>query len=128
MTMEIRRFYIILSLVTFGACISLTLISQIAKVKVDTFTIIGLSFFLLFSIFIYHLGFIAAKSPNKYLFNNVVMGMIFLKLIFTVALVVIYDKKIAHVTIQHVASYLICYLFYTVYEVYYMSKLARWKV
>lgn len=124
--MQVRQFYIALGLLTVFTGFLLWLMSGIRSLDAGNFAYLGLGFFVLFSILIYHLGLKAAGHQNKNKFTSVVMSMIFLKLVFTLAIVLIYDKKIAPLRIEHIISFLISYLCFTFFEVYFMSKLARW--
>jgi hypothetical protein len=55
------------------------------------------------------------------------MSMIFLKLVLTLIIVLTYDKFVTKVYLHHIVTFLVSYLYFTFYEVYFMSKLARWK-
>lgn len=123
--MSIRQFYIQLALTTGFTGMILYLVTRLAGFGSGWFPLIGLVFFFLFSILIFHLGLNSAGHQDKNRFTGVVMGMIFLKLVLTLGLVIVYDKMVAPLGIQHVLSFLIAYLFYTFFEVYFMSKLAR---
>ena len=123
--MTTKQFYIYLCWVTAGAGGTLLLTSKLVQFKYGYFPFVGLLFFLFFSILIFHLGKSAAASSDKNRFTSVVMSMIFLKLLLTIIIVLGFDKLITRVQLHHVLSFLISYLFFTVYEVYFMSKLAR---
>lgn len=124
--MQIRQFYIALFFITLFTGALLWLMARLKSMDTGYFSYLGLTFFVLFSILIFHLGWRAARHQNKNKFTGVVMGMIFLKLVFTLLIVVVYDKRIAPLGIEHIVSFLISYLFFTFFEVYFMSKLARW--
>jgi len=124
--MAVRQFYIGLGFITGLTWLFLWLIARLKSFDAGNFAYLGLGFFVLFSILIFHLGLRAAGHQNKNKFTAVVMSMIFIKLVFTLAIVLIYDKKIAPLGIEHIVSFLISYLFFTFFEVYFMSKLARW--
>lgn len=123
--MTTKQFYVYLSWVTVAAGCTLLLISELMQFTSGYFPFIGLMFFLLFSILIFHLGRAAATSTDKNRFTSVVMSMIFLKLVLTIIIVLGFDKLVAKVQLHHIISFLISYLFFTVYEVFFMSKLAR---
>ena len=125
--MTTKQFYIYLAGVTMTTGGVLVLITQLGHFTSGLFPFVGLMFFLFFSILIYHLGKSSAVSSDKNRFTSVVMSMIFLKLILTIIIVLGFDKLVAKVQFNHVVSFLISYLFFTVYEVFFMSKLARLK-
>lgn len=124
--MQVRQFYIMLGFITAFTGLLLWLMASAKSFDTGIFAYLGLTFFVVFSIVIFHMGLHAAKHQNKNKFTGVVMSMIFMKLVFTLAIVLIYDKKIAPLRIEHIVSFLISYLFFTFFEVYFMSKLARW--
>ncbi|HNR07896.1 MAG TPA: hypothetical protein PKM27_11320 [Saprospiraceae bacterium] len=123
--MSIRQFYIQLAFITGLTGMTLYFLTRYSGFESGWFPLVGLIFFFLFSILIFHLGLHSAGHQDKNRFTGVVMGMIFLKLVLTLGIVLVYDKMIAPLGIQHVLSFLIAYLFFTFFEVYFMSKLAR---
>ncbi|MBK6480772.1 MAG: hypothetical protein IPG82_15770 [Saprospiraceae bacterium] len=123
---EIRNFYFVLMAVTLCAGSTLWALYHFSHIEAGYFPFFGLLFFLVFSILIYHLGRSTATSPDKNKFTSVIMGMILLKLALTIGIVIIYDRLISPIFIQQVIGFLISYLFYTIFEVYFMSILARW--
>lgn len=123
--MSIKQFYIQLAFTTGFAGLILYLLARFSGFKSGWFPLVGLIFFFLFSILIFHLGLNSAGHQDRNRFTGVVMGMIFLKLVLTLGIVLFYDKMVAPLGIHHVLSFLIAYLFFTFFEVYFMSKLAR---
>ncbi|MEP7267206.1 MAG: hypothetical protein ABI844_06220 [Saprospiraceae bacterium] len=121
------KFYSILSMVTIGAGAVQIALFQLAKFQAGYFPLLGFIFFLLFSILIYHLGQSTASSTDKNRFTSVIMSMIFFKLLLTVFLVIGFDKLVEKLHLLHIVGFLISYLFFTIYEVYFMSQLARVK-
>ncbi len=126
--MSIQAFYKSLLLVSLSAALVLMALYKFSHIQAGYFPLFGLAFFIVFSGLIYHLGRASALSTDKNRFTSVVMGMIFLKLVLTLIVVIGYDRLITPIYIHHIISFLVSYLFFTVYEVYFMSKLARWKV
>ena len=126
--MSIRSFYSMLGMVTLVDALTLWLLYHFNKIQSGFFPWFGLLFFFMFCVLIFHLGRASAMSSDKNRFTSVVMSMIFLKLVLTLVIVLSYNKLVTKVYLHHIISFLVSYLFYTVYEVYFMSKLARWKV
>lgn len=125
--MEIRSFYIWLGMVTLLDAGTLWSLYHFNNIQAGYFPLFGLVFFLVFCIIIFHLGRTSAMSPDRNRFTSVFMSMIFLKLVLTLIIVLTYDKFITKVYLHHIVTFLVSYLFFTFYEVYFMSKLARWK-
>ncbi len=125
--MEIKPFYTTLFIVTLLAGGTLWALYQFAHLDAGFFPLFGLTFFFIFSLLIFHLGRASVVSSDKNRFTAVVMGMIFLKLVLTLFIVIGYDRLVTPIYIHHIISFLISYLFFTVFEVYFMSKLSRWK-
>jgi hypothetical protein len=123
--MTVKDFYTVLTWVTIGTGLTLYGFSSLSKFQIGYFPLIGLLFFLFFSILIFHLGKATAGSADKNKFTSVVMSMIFLKLVLTIFIIIGFDKLISKVQLPHVVCFLISYLFYTIYEVFFMSKLAK---
>lgn len=126
--MAIRSFYTALLLVTLVDAATLWVLYHFNSIQSGFFPIFGILFFFSFSVLIFHLGRSSAMSSDKNRFTSVVMSMIFLKLVLTLVIVLTYDRLVNKVHMHHIASFLVSYLFFTIYEVYFMSKLARWHI
>lgn len=83
--------------------------------------------FFLFTIGVYFFAEKAAYSPNLHTFSAVSLGVIFIKMVFILILVIIYKEAVNPSDIWFLIPFFIIYLCFTIFEVYFMSKLGRIK-
>jgi hypothetical protein len=76
---------------------------------------------------LFTLGLITARSPDKYLFHGVIMGSVLLKLIIGLGGLFIYDRKFTPLNNQFIWIFLLIYAIFTVWEVKFMTELAKTK-
>lgn len=81
--------------------------------------------FTLFSIAAFYAGKFAAKSSNKHLFTNVIMGFTLLKMMLSGAIVIVYNLLAEPEDKVFVLPFFLIYLIYTVFETIVMIKQAR---
>ncbi len=125
--MNSKLFYSNLSVIT--AAVSLVLaIAHIVFVPMKAhiwFSIMTVLLFLGICIGLYYAGKNAAKSTSKYAFNNLISVAVFGKMVVSLGFLLGY-KQIAHPTNQSfVIIFLLCYVVYTVFEVRFMTQLAK---
>lgn len=120
-----KKFYVQLGWVTVADILLLLTLFYLSHLDSIVFPLVGLTFFFLFSVLIFYMGKKTAMSADKNRFTSVVMSMIFLKLLMTILIVIGYDRIIGKLSLAHILSFLVSYLFFTIYEVFFMSKLAR---
>jgi len=81
--------------------------------------------FVLVCIGLFYAGSSAAKSSNKYAFTNLVSLSVFGKMVLTLAFLYVY-QQVTHPENQwFVGIFLFCYVVYTSFEVWFMTKLAK---
>jgi hypothetical protein len=83
--------------------------------------------FVLISIGLFFLGDRSSKSENKNLFSQLVMVSTFIKMLFSILLIIIYVKKIHPEGKWFLIPFFGAYLVYTIFETYFMSQLGRQK-
>lgn len=81
--------------------------------------------FTLFSIAAFFAGKMAAKSTNKHLFTNVIMGFTLFKMLLSGAIVIVYHLLAEPVGKLFILPFFLIYLIYTVFETFIMVKQAR---
>ncbi len=86
---------------------------------------LSLLLFILLSILMYYFGDQAAKSDNKHTFTNVVIGFMAGKMFISLMLIFLYKKLVEPETSWFVLPFFLVYLFFTIYETYFMGKLGR---
>jgi hypothetical protein len=127
--MEKKTFFISLAILT----LSLVLVSLILNGKGEIgkftdFSLMCIGAFVSLSIGIYYLGVQAINSANKYSFNNLVVINMILKMIVSVLIILIY-KQINEVESRgFIIPFLVIYLSYTIFETYFLTKLAKQSV
>ncbi len=83
------------------------------------YTYIGATYFLFFALFVWIAFFLGKKSlvsNNKNSFTSLVMVLIFAKLVFSLIIIVAYDKIAMPQNSYHVIHFLIFYLLYSFFE------------
>ena len=70
-------------------------------------------------------GLSAVKGNNKYAFNNLISACVFGKLVVSVGFLFLYQKAAMPASEWYVAIFLTVYVVFTVFEVWFMTKLAR---
>lgn len=125
--MENRRFLVILGVITAIMVLLLASGHFLADAfKPHTgFSFAVLAMYVIFSLIAYQAGKSAVQSTNKYRFIQVliiiIMGKIFLSLLFFLA----YMKLFQPADKLFVIPFILIYLIYTVFEVYYLEKIAK---
>lgn len=89
------------------------------------FAIGALCLFALICIGLYYAGASTARSQNKHAFTNLVSVSVFGKMIVAMAALFIYQQVAAPTNQWFVGIFLWCYVVFTVYEVWFMTKLAK---
>jgi hypothetical protein len=88
-------------------------------------SVLTLSAFVLLSLGLFWTGSKTVKSTNKGAFNGLITGSVFGKMILAVGLLYIYQQLWKPDNEWFVAIFLFSYLIYTIFEVWFMTKLAR---
>ena len=74
---------------------------------------------------LYYAGRSAANSSSKLAFNNIVSISVFGKMVLAVAVLFVYQQTAKPTNEWFVGVFLSVYVIYTVFEVWFMTKLAR---
>lgn len=89
------------------------------------FAIATIGLFMVVCIGLYFAGASAAAAKNKHAFTNLVSVSVFGKMVLAVGWLFLYQKVSNPVNEWFVAIFLLCYVIYTGFEVWFMTKLAR---
>lgn len=92
---------------------------------ISQFTMICMGVFVMINVLAFFLGTGAAKSENKYRFIHLMMILILVKMMICVALVLVYVRIGQPATKLFVIPFLSIYVFFTVFEIYILQKVAR---
>jgi hypothetical protein len=74
---------------------------------------------------LYYTGTNAARSKSKAAFPNLVSGSVFGKMILAIGILFVYKQSFQPTNQWFVGVFLLTYLFYTGFEVWFMTKLAK---
>jgi hypothetical protein len=91
------------------------------------FSVWSIGLFLVICIGLYYAGSASARSTNKFAFSNLVSVSVFGKMVIALVFLLIYQKTMHPQNNWFVGIFLFCYVVYTVFEVWFMSILARMK-
>lgn len=81
--------------------------------------------FTLFSILIYILGVYAINSPNKFLYNSIIVANFLLKMVLSIFIIVLYAKLNPNKNNYYLFPFLVIYIFFTIFETFFMMKQAN---
>ena len=93
--------------------------------KFTDFTIYTILTFTVLYIVMFYFGSSTARSSNKYSFNNLIIGNMLLKMIVSVLVIFIYKKVYQVESRAILLPFLVIYLSYTIFETYFLTKLAK---
>ncbi len=127
--MPLKQFYLQLGLLTIATAVLIAGMALNGNLK--PFLNLGwisLGLFVALSAAIFHIGSNAAKNPDKHLFTTVILGFTFFKMMLAIGVIFGYMKLAAPASKIFVLPFLGVYLFYTIFEVYFLSKLGRMSV
>lgn len=88
-------------------------------------TIILLVFFSLLSIGVYYLGESFARSENKFLYNQLIIMNFVIKLVFSLAILFIYNKFASPQNNLFIIPFGLIYIAFTIFEAIFMSQQAK---
>lgn len=125
--MTTRSFFSNLALVTLCVALLLTGLHAYAPQTQahKGFSIATTGLFLLVCIGLYFAGASAARAKNKHAFTNLVSVSVFGKMALAVAYLFLYQKVAQPQNEWFVGIFLLCYVIYTGFEVWFMTRLAR---
>lgn len=125
--MRPQAFFIRLAGITAGTTallIALHLIAPQAQVHAK-FAAASVLLFMLVCTGLFFAGKNAANSSSKLAFNNIVSLSVFGKMVLAVAVLFVYQQVTKPANEWFVGIFLAVYVIYTVFEVWFMTKLAR---
>lgn len=127
--MTFQRFFLFLSLVSICVIlINMSLpywVSSLQNHAVITWW--SLYLFVIISILMYLMGKKAINSTHKLQFNNTIITFFILKMFLSIGLIFYYKKNFHPSGSTFVLPFLITYVFFTVFETYFMMQFTRTK-
>jgi hypothetical protein len=127
--MQTSTFFIQLIITTLIAGLALFVPSYVSTVWSyhKGFSVSIVLTFVLLSSFLFFLGKVTAKNSDKYLFHGVIMASVFIKLIVGLGALFMYSRNYTPINNYYIWIFLITYLIFTIWEVSFMTKLAKTK-
>jgi hypothetical protein len=127
--MSTNRFFTLLLITSFSVSFLSLLIGQISTTyqQYNTVTWWSLGIFIPLSIVMFFGGQRAAQSADKYFFSNLIMPFTFIKMFFAVVGLVIYKKMFHPETKYFLLPFFVVYVAFTIFETFFMVKLANSK-
>ncbi len=125
--MTFQRFLLLLSGTSMGI-IAINLALQRAFLSFQAHSSIAwwsLILFVVISGFMYGVGQIAAASPNKQLFNTVVIAFVFLKMTFSIVMLMVYKNNFHPEGKTFLVPFFLAYFVFTIFETYFMMQLTK---
>lgn len=87
--------------------------------------ILGILCFVLFSLFIFFYAYNTSRSDKLFSFNNVVVASFLIKLLMSIGFLMAFEKYFTPEGNAHIFHYILLYLIFTMYEVHFLTKLAK---
>ncbi len=125
--MSTKSFFVNLLLVTTGTSLLLAALHNYAPKAHPhgQFAIATVVLFILVCAGLFFAGASAAKAKNKYAFTNLVSISVFGKMVLAVGWLFLYQQVAQPQNEWFVGIFLLCYVIYTAFEVWFMTKLAK---
>ncbi|HND86786.1 MAG TPA: hypothetical protein PK971_00580 [Saprospiraceae bacterium] len=126
--MDSRQFFIYLTLLTAGVSGLLAALhfSVPDAQQHGTFAAATVGLFLLICVVLYYAGMRAIRSNSKYAFTQLISVSVFGKMVLAMLYLLIYQRMAKPTNEWFVAIFLTCYLAYTAFEVWFMTRIAKW--
>ncbi len=127
--MNLRSFLTLLAVTTAIVVILNLILQQFfgTFVQYSSVTWWSLSLFIPLSIGMYFFGQRASNSENKLLFHNLIIITIFVKMFLSVFVLLVYKKIFHPETKNFTLPFFLVYFIFTIFETYFMVKLAQKK-
>ena len=121
-----KKFYIQLTILSIFVALLLVLLGMSNLIGSHLFlSWISWGFFILFSVGLFYASSKSANSENKHLFGQVFLLSIFFKMLFCATILIVYMLLTKPETGHFALPFLLVYLVFTIYEVYFVTKLAK---
>jgi hypothetical protein len=88
---------------------------------------VSLGLFMAICLLLYWWGRHATAGNSKYAFNGVITSSVLIKMVLSIAVLLVYQKRFAPPNNGYIGIFLSVYVVYTVFEVWFMGKLAKAK-
>jgi hypothetical protein len=126
--MTADHFYRLLFLVSLGCILCLYFFSEVPHFE-NFFSLGFYSFFifLILSIIVFRIAKRIVNHPNRTKFISFIISNMLLKMVITVAIVLVYFKIMKPASKYFIVPFLTIYLIFTIFETYFLLKVANEK-
>ena len=126
-SMNTKSFFLHLVLVTFGTALLLAGLHFYApQARLHgQFSVATVVLFIVICLGLYFAGASTARAKNKHAFTNLVSVSVFGKMVLAVGYLFLYQQVEKPQNEWFVGIFLLCYIIYTGFEVWFMTKLAK---
>jgi|GEM_PF-204703 len=127
--MDSKTFFIRLSVVTAATSALLVLLHiGLSEAQMHwKFAVASVLLFAVVCIGLFFAGASAIRSSNKYAFNNLVSVSVFGKMVLAMIFLFAYQRVLKPQNEWFVAIFLVSYVTYTIFEVWFMTRIAKMK-
>ena len=127
--MTLRRFTLLLAIISLTSLIIVNLTRDINSVLQQNYTLSvwSIVMFTMMCSIMYPFSVLALNSSNKLLFTNMTFMFMFMKMLFSVVIILVYQWKFHPTNYFFVLPFFAIYTIFTVFEVYFMMKLVAEK-
>jgi len=125
--MHTKIFFKYLGIVTLGLSLGLFALHSLAVPAQShaSFALVSVGLFAAVCVGLYYAGLSALRSSSKFAFTNLVTVSVFGKMVVSLTALFLYQKLAVPENQWFVGIFLLCYVVFTVFEVWFMSKLAK---
>ncbi len=127
--MSTNRFLISLFSISLGVSLLSLFLGQFSTAfqQYSSVTWWSLGIFVPLSIVMFFGGKMAAQSPNKYFFSNLIVHFTILKILFGLGSLILYKKMYHPETKFFILPFCLVYVVFTIFETIFMLKLSNMK-
>ncbi len=123
-----RSFFNQLGGLSVGIALLLIILNFIPQIQADiSVSWISWLFFIVFTIAVFYVAQKAALSANPHTFTTVIMGVVIGKMFFSVLIILLYVKLMNPETRYFLLPFFAIYFSFTIFELYFMTKLGKMK-
>ena len=125
--MTAKLFFIRLAAISAGTALLLTILFALLPQMQEhrPFALLSILLFILVCIGLFFAGRSAAHSSSKVAFTNLVSASVFGKMVLAIAALFVYQQAAELSNQWFVGIFILVYVVYTVFEVWFMTKLAH---
>ncbi|RMG83311.1 MAG: hypothetical protein D6714_09985 [Bacteroidetes bacterium] len=124
--MSNRRFYTQLTLLTTGLLLFMAILHGFTSLAPYwDLTLWSIGLFVVISLSVFHFGKILAPAPNKNHYTSLILGAIFIKMVLSILLLLVYSRLTHPDSRLFIVPFLIVYLAFTIFETVVLTRLGR---